>query len=406
MRRILVTGDCGYIGSNLKHFASGYDQFIGYDIKNGQDILDQDLFERTVIENDVNVVVHLASKRNVTWCENNKEEAYLTNYKATCHIADICAKHKIKLIFVSSQSVKGEPNVYAATKYKSEQYLKLLSKKLGLMVAVLRLTNVVGNLLPYPFHAEYPSLTDNIVNSIKYNDVLSVYGNAKRNYVHVNDVVQGLMSFITFDDYAFSYTGYEQRLICSDLNLTTHEYIEYFERFTNQKIRKEFQPSKSFETIDLSVVPSTILLNDGLGEPPPSIKHEQYLKAILQSYSFEFTEHDANHVFGTGLKEAIYRDSTEYRIIEQDHDQKVESVTFLKGGYSTKGHKHNYPEAYLLPSPELQLYLDGALQPYQREVSIPPNVHHKVVNTSSRHIPFLCSWLTKDSDTLTKIYIS
>ena len=122
--RLLITGNCGYVGSALTKLAleKGY-QVIGYDnMMHGRDHMEEmeSNSNLEIIEGDVrdtekiralieksDVVIHLAGIARVDKCVEMEKEMNEINTEATSKIAQICKKNSKKLIFASSCSVYG-----------------------------------------------------------------------------------------------------------------------------------------------------------------------------------------------------------------------------------------------------------------------------------------------------------
>jgi nucleoside-diphosphate-sugar epimerase len=116
MRRVLVTGGSGFIGTNLVDaLLERGDTVLNLDrakpVKNGHDkywksidILDAKGLEREALEFDPQVVVHLAA---VTDLDGTTDDYYNANVEGTRHVIDFCAKLKSlqKVLFTSSMYV-------------------------------------------------------------------------------------------------------------------------------------------------------------------------------------------------------------------------------------------------------------------------------------------------------------
>ncbi len=69
------------------------------------------------------IIVHLAAKTSVPWCENNVKEALAHNTFATQYVSDV-ASPDTTIIFASSSMSCTSFNVYGRTKFLSEQILR------------------------------------------------------------------------------------------------------------------------------------------------------------------------------------------------------------------------------------------------------------------------------------------
>ncbi len=106
--KIFITGSKGFIGSELvKHLSGKYKHYkiVGYNLKDGQDILDYKKLKKAMKGCDI--VVHLAAIRKPL--EDKIFENYFrTNCEGTFNVAEAALENKVKrLIFASSMSYYG-----------------------------------------------------------------------------------------------------------------------------------------------------------------------------------------------------------------------------------------------------------------------------------------------------------
>ena len=142
----LVTGCEGFIGSHLckylvqRHSVLGTyldkPEDPGFDMFS-MDILNKDNIYAAFKHFNPDCVVHLAGAKDVSWCENNAEEAYKLNSESVESVAEACQEFSCGLIFLSSDYVfdgkQGNysltspcrpQTIYGKTKLKAEQILK------------------------------------------------------------------------------------------------------------------------------------------------------------------------------------------------------------------------------------------------------------------------------------------
>jgi len=163
IKKILITGVSGYIGSNLKGYfvGAGY-SVIGLDIniKNGDETLNLDITDYVCVSDVIkkiepDVIVHAAGLSNLSLCEKNSLLAEKVNTQGTYNIAKALSEQslKCKLIFLSTDYVfdgktgdyseNDNPNpltVYGKTKLEAEKSIKgILSE-----YVICRTANVYG----------------------------------------------------------------------------------------------------------------------------------------------------------------------------------------------------------------------------------------------------------------------
>ena len=226
---ILVTGGAGYIGSHIiellvkkkfkvfiyDNLVTGYKKlinkkavFIEGDIKNFK------LLIKTINENNINSIIHLAGYLNISEGQKNKKKYYKNNVIGTLNLVKACKNSTVKnIIFSSSCSIYGnikgsvsEKNIpkpksyYAFTKYKSEEIIKKYGKKFNFKYGILRYFNVAGASPSGKIgeiEKSYGHLIKNLaIQSTKLKPKVDIFGNnyntkdgtCIRDYIHVSDL--------------------------------------------------------------------------------------------------------------------------------------------------------------------------------------------------------------------------
>lgn len=148
MKRILVTGAGGLLGSRLIDILSGnYEVVPTHNMQSTQassvkmDITDRDAVIGTIGQVSPAIVIHAAAATNVDKCETDKEWAWMVNAEGTRNVAESCMKIGAKLIYVSTDYVfdgergfyregdKPKPvNNYGSTKLKGEEYTEQICR--------------------------------------------------------------------------------------------------------------------------------------------------------------------------------------------------------------------------------------------------------------------------------------
>ena len=210
--RIFVTGGAGFIGVHLckklatRHMVTVYDNFSNSNkedfpvIENIAlvvgDILDNSKLLDSMKNHDV--VIHLAAKTDVIDSVNNPDNTFQTNVNGTQNVLDSCSSHNIpKLIVMSSaaiyqnsdsivsESSNTEPSSpYGQSKLDMEKFT--IQSKISYVI--LRLFNVYGN-------KQTNGVIANFKKNISENKPLTIFGdgNAIRDFIHVDDVVDGII---------------------------------------------------------------------------------------------------------------------------------------------------------------------------------------------------------------------
>lgn len=228
MKKILITGALGHIGSKLirdlpkilkKTEITMLDNFITqrfsslFNLKKNNkykfyeiDVMKNKMeLEKIIKKNDI--VIHLAAITDAANSFNNPELVEKNNLNATKIIAGICAKQKKKLIFISSTSVYGtqEKTVdenckkselqpqspYAVTKLKEERVIKDFVKKEKLKAIICRFGTIYGFSPGIRFHTAVNKFCFQAVFNQKITIWKTAY-NQKRPYLDLIDAVNAI----------------------------------------------------------------------------------------------------------------------------------------------------------------------------------------------------------------------
>ena len=140
--KILILGHKGMLGSDLMLRLRGAHEVTGKD-RDAFDIVSADDCLRVVAECSPEVVINAAAYTNVDGCEANREGCFAVNAVGVKNVALACRGRGITIVHFSTdyvfdgrkrtpyveEDVPAPLNVYGASKWEGEQYLRQLAER-------------------------------------------------------------------------------------------------------------------------------------------------------------------------------------------------------------------------------------------------------------------------------------
>ena len=257
MKKVLVTGGVGFIGSNLikellkkNYHIVSLDNYSTGNKDNeiaGVRYINTDISNIDSIDTDFDFCFHLAAQSRVQPSFENPEESFRVNVLGTTKIMEFAKKNKIRVIYAGSSSKHHDPSdsPYAMYKYLGEQVCKLYKKSYNVNVQIARFYNVYGP--GENVDEKFGNVIGIWRSKVLNNEPLPIVGDGKqkRDFVHVYDIVDGLvkiaLSDINHDDAWELGTG---------INYSINELFYYFkDKFNSTSIRIPDQPGNYRKTL-------------------------------------------------------------------------------------------------------------------------------------------------------------
>lgn len=211
MKKVLVTGGLGFVGSTLVKVLlkkGNYDITVIDNLSSPssnisykeegvkymiEDILNIDNISYTDLEFDI--IYHLAGLARVQPSFINPVKYFNINTFGTVKICDLARRCNAKIIYAGSSSAYSGPmnSPYAYAKYNGEEICKLFSKLYNISAVTARFFNVYG--LRQPTEGKFATVLGIFERQYKNNEPLTVIGDGeqRRDFTHVNDIVNGLV---------------------------------------------------------------------------------------------------------------------------------------------------------------------------------------------------------------------
>jgi UDP-glucose 4-epimerase len=213
MKKILVTGGCGFVGHalTLELINRGYEVdvidnlSIGKEAKipegcnfSGGDVRAIDNFQ----DKPYLYVFHLAALSRIQPSFKSPYTTFSVNLDGTKEVVRYVKKNRSKLIYSGSSSKHSNPELspYAMTKHMGEEWIKMEKRIFGLDAEIVRFYNVYG---PGELVDSHMAAVIGLWRSqIKNNQPVTIVGdgNQRRDFTHINDIVDGLIRVAESDE--------------------------------------------------------------------------------------------------------------------------------------------------------------------------------------------------------------
>lgn len=311
--RVLITGGAGYIGSVVTEelVGDGHEAIVYDSLYKGHreavvpgaklveaDLMDGQTLRRTLKENEVEAVIHMAADSLVGESVQNPSKYYRNNVVAGLSLLDAMLDAGVKrIVFSSTAATYGEPlkqpieetdptnptNPYGETKLAFEQALNWYDKAHGLRYASLRYFNAAGatarcgeahdpetHILPIVLQAAHGRRQ---FVEVYGEDYPTRDGTCVRDYIHVLDLARAhILALGALDEGSRIYN-----LGCGGDGYSVRELIETARAVTGRDIRLRVGARRPGDPAVL--IASSEKISRELGWKPA----RQDLKLIIQS---------------------------------------------------------------------------------------------------------------------------
>jgi dTDP-4-dehydrorhamnose reductase len=233
VKRVLITGATGFIGSHLVDTLKGRYELLLIDIdaKGKSWIKVLDAAEPKAVKNVVyearpDAVIHLAGNKNLRYCEEHPEEAFRANTETTRLLAQASAEINARMVLISSDYVfdgmrgnycEGDspnPNtVYGKTKFESEKCVRALCSR----YTILRSSAVYG------FGGGF---FDWVIMSLRMGREVTVFNDTYFSPTYIGDVTWAFDQIISGDRGGIWHVAGPEALSRYQMALEIAEYLE------------------------------------------------------------------------------------------------------------------------------------------------------------------------------------
>jgi len=205
MKKILVTGGAGFIGTNLiKRLLSEGHRVVCLDnyetgtkanhVKGLVKYINADIETIEYLSGDFDLVYHLAALSRIQPSFENPTETFRVNARGTEAVCEWARAKGIKVVYAGSSSKWHDPSIspYAMYKYLGEEVCKLYRKTYKLDVEICRFYNVYGP--NEVIEGDWAAVIGIWRRQVRDNEKITIVGDGeqRRDFTHVIDIVDGL----------------------------------------------------------------------------------------------------------------------------------------------------------------------------------------------------------------------
>ena len=237
MKKILITGNSGYIGSHLSKLLDGDYELYGLDLDKPQYPITHhrkhDIRQTLPAnKNEFDAVIHLAALVSVSESEQKPTDYYMTNFIGTLNVLKT-VKCK-NFIMASTGAAEKCESAYGTSKKAAEDCVKEWCEFMKLPYTIFRFYNVIGSDGFKPTNPD--GLMYNLIKALNTkeftifgNDYDTVDGTCVRDYVHVMEICNALKEAIEKPANSTQNLGH-------GIGHTVKEMVEIFELANDVKI--------------------------------------------------------------------------------------------------------------------------------------------------------------------------
>jgi len=201
MKKILITGSSGYIGSHLCDMLSGEYEVHGLDIVQPQveteKFYNVDINKQFAIDGvEFDAVVHLAALTSVPESQERPISYYITNLNGTMNVLNKCKTKNF--IFASTGAAQDCLSAYGVSKRAAEDVVRSYTKMAEAEYTIFRFYNVIGSTVAMPTNPD--GLFYNLAKARETGEFTifgsdypnTVDGTCVRDYVHVEEICHAI----------------------------------------------------------------------------------------------------------------------------------------------------------------------------------------------------------------------
>ena len=202
--KILVTGGVGFIGTalirkllNEGHNVHSLDNYEVGVVENeiiGCNYHTEDIENIGLMDNDFDLIFHLAALSRIQPSFNNPNETFRVNTVGTQRVCEFARLTGAKVVYAGSSSRWHNPyqSPYAACKHMGEEVCKMYKKTYGMDIEIVRFYNVYG---PGEIvDGDWAAVIGKWRRQVRDGEPITIVGDGeqRRDFTYIDDIIDGL----------------------------------------------------------------------------------------------------------------------------------------------------------------------------------------------------------------------
>lgn len=244
VKKVLITGSSGYIGSHLTNLLKDEYEVHGLDRVEPQvsphTFYHCDINRQFQLDEEFDAVIHLAALVNVGESEKQPIQYYITNLNGTMNVVN---KIKTKnFVFASTGAAQDCISAYGISKRAAEDVVRSYSEMVSMDYTIFRFYNVIGSTVVNPTNPD--GLFYNLIKAratgqftIHGGDYNTSDGTCVRDYVHVDEICNSIKL-------AIEQPANQTEALGHGKGYTVKEMVTIFESINNCKINVKTGPRR------------------------------------------------------------------------------------------------------------------------------------------------------------------
>lgn len=292
VKQVLITGGTGFLGSHLVNKLSEENEIIvlkrsfsnTWRIDNNKNIIYYDLdkieIEKVFKENDIDIIIHTATKYGRS--DEEIEELIESNYMYPLKILKLGKKYGIKTFINTDTVLPKNINIYSLTKSHFKDWLKYYSKKLKIFN--LKIEHMYGEKDSNKKFITFiiQELLENKIN------IDLTEGTQERNFIYIEDVINAYKKILKKEKEFLN--GYHEYEIGTDKNITIKDLVEKIKKLTKNKKTVLNFGAKKYRQNEMMKSSSDFTKFKKEFEWEPNIELEEGLKRTIDYYKKQMGE--------------------------------------------------------------------------------------------------------------------